>query len=184
MGVWVHGRAGGACPSRTPHCPFLVARYPLSDDQPILLDFAERPPGQTRARSERFLRPMQERRSVRDFSDRPVPRVLIEQAVRVAAKAPTMASLSAPKTTTCREAAASRAGFSSRRCPTMGLATLTHTPASTKFLGEILNRLQNERPYILFPASYPAPGAEVPDLERKPLGEILQGNRDGGAGGL
>jgi nitroreductase len=41
-----------------------------------------------RARSERFLRLMQERRSVRDFLDRPVPRVLVERTVRVAGTAP------------------------------------------------------------------------------------------------
>ncbi len=54
----------------------------------------------------------------------------------------------------------------------MGLATLTHTPSPMKFLNEILGRPRNERPYILFPVGYPAPGAEVPDLRRKSLGEI------------
>ena len=55
----------------------------------------------------------------------------------------------------------------------MGLATLTHTPNPMGFLTEILGRPATERPYILFPVGYPAPGCEVPDLARKPLGEAL-----------
>jgi iodotyrosine deiodinase len=55
----------------------------------------------------------------------------------------------------------------------MGLATLTHTPNPMAFLTEILERPATERPYILFPVGYPAPGCEVPDLERKPLDEAL-----------
>ena len=42
-----------------------------------------------------------------------------------------------------------------------------------RFLGEILDRPENERPFILIPVGYPAEDAEVPDLERKPLDEIL-----------
>ena len=55
----------------------------------------------------------------------------------------------------------------------MGLATLTHTPNPMGFLTEILGRPATERPYILFPVGYAAPGCEVPALERKPLGEAL-----------
>ena len=55
----------------------------------------------------------------------------------------------------------------------MGLATLTHTPNPMGFLTEILERPATERPYILFPVGYAAPGCEVPALERKPLGEAL-----------
>lgn len=55
----------------------------------------------------------------------------------------------------------------------MGLATLTHTPNPMGFLTEILERPATERPYILFPVGYPAPGCEVPDLVRKPLDEAL-----------
>ena len=42
-----------------------------------------------------------------------------------------------------------------------------------RFLGEILDRPDNERPFILIPVGYPAEDAEVPDIERKPLDEIL-----------
>ena len=54
-----------------------------------------------------------------------------------------------------------------------GLATLTHTPSPMGFLREILERPENERPYVLIPVGYPAEGCVVPDLERKPLDEIL-----------
>lgn len=58
----------------------------------------------------------------------------------------------------------------------MGLATLTHTPSPMGFLSELLHRPANEKPYILFPVGYPAPDAVVPDLERKPLDEVVQWN--------
>lgn len=55
----------------------------------------------------------------------------------------------------------------------MGLATLTHTPSPMKFLQEILGRPKNEVPFVLIPVGYPADGARVPDLTRKPLPEIM-----------
>ncbi len=58
----------------------------------------------------------------------------------------------------------------------MGLATLTHTPSPMGFLGRLLGRPAHERPYILFPIGYPAAGAAVPDLVRKPLAEIAEWN--------
>jgi iodotyrosine deiodinase len=54
-----------------------------------------------------------------------------------------------------------------------GLATLTHTPSPMAFLTRILERTPNERAFLLVPVGYPAPRAVVPDLERKPLEEIL-----------
>ena len=35
-----------------------------------------------------------------------------------------------------------------------------------------IGRPSNERPFILFPIGYPAPEATVPDIARKPLGEV------------
>lgn len=55
----------------------------------------------------------------------------------------------------------------------MGLATLTHTPSPMKFLQEILGRPKNEVPFVLIPVGYPADGATVPDIKRKPLEEIM-----------
>lgn len=53
-----------------------------------------------------------------------------------------------------------------------GLATLTHTPSPMGFLNEVLDRPASERPFLLLVAGYPAPGATVPDIARKPLAEI------------
>ena len=54
-----------------------------------------------------------------------------------------------------------------------GLATLTHTPSPMNFLTKILDRPKNERAFMLLPVGYPAPGCQVPQLERKPLEAIL-----------
>ena len=53
-----------------------------------------------------------------------------------------------------------------------GLVTLTHTPSPMNFLGEILNRPKNEKAFLLIPVGYPAKDAEVPDISKKPFGEI------------
>lgn len=53
-----------------------------------------------------------------------------------------------------------------------GLAALTHTPSPMNFLIRLLNRPSNERPFLLIPVGYPAPDAQVPDIQRKPLEEI------------
>lgn len=224
--------------------------------QSVPLDFTERPPEEMRARAEQFLRLMQQRRSVRAFSDRPVPRRLIERAVQTAGTAPSGAHRqpwrfvavddpnlkseireaaeeeerkgyeermseewldaleplgtdwrkpfleTAPWLVVCfaeryglseggertknyyvQESCGIACGFFIAALHYMGLATLTHTPAPMRFLGNILERPDNERPYILFPVGYPAEDAEVPDIERKQLGEILQWNRGAGDDG-
>jgi iodotyrosine deiodinase len=61
----------------------------------------------------------------------------------------------------------------------MGLATLPHTPSPMRFLGKILGRPKNEKPYILFPVGYPADDAQVPDLRRKSLDEVALWNPRG-----
>jgi nitroreductase len=53
-----------------------------------------------------------------------------------------------------------------------GLATLTHTPSPMRFLNEILDRPENERPFLLLVVGYPAKDAVVPDITRKSLDEI------------
>ena len=55
----------------------------------------------------------------------------------------------------------------------MGLCTLTHTPSPMQFLVDVLKRPKNERPFMLFPIGFPADGAQVPDLKRKPLDEVV-----------
>lgn len=53
-----------------------------------------------------------------------------------------------------------------------GLVTLTHTPSPMNFLTKILERPDNERPYLLLPIGYPKENVYVPDLHRKPLEEV------------
>jgi len=55
-----------------------------------------------------------------------------------------------------------------------GLCALTHTPSPMGFLSAILNRPENERPYLLIPVGYPAEDVKVPDLKRKELAEICK----------
>ncbi len=56
-----------------------------------------------------------------------------------------------------------------------GLATLTHTPSPMGFLGEILKRPENERPFLLIPVGYPVDECVVPAraIERKDLDQIM-----------
>jgi hypothetical protein len=41
------------------------------------------------------------------------------------------------------------------------------------FLSRILNRPRNEKPYLLIPVGYAAADAEVPDIPKKSLAEIM-----------
>jgi len=217
---------------------------------PIPLDFTEYPPEQMRERAAQFYELMAQRRSVRDFSDRPVPRELIEDAIRTAGTAPSGANQQPwqfvavddpdlkqeireavedeekktyeermpdewrealaplgtdwqkPYLTTApwivvffaepygidddgekrthyyvQESVGIACGLFITALHHMGLATLTHTPAPMGFLRNILDRPDHERPYILFPVGYPAADATVPDVDKKPLDEIVQWNR-------
>jgi len=217
---------------------------------PIPLNFTEYPPEQMRERAAQFYELMAQRRSVRDFSDRPVPRELIEDAIRTAGTAPSGANqqpwqfvavddpnlkqeireavedeekktyeermpdewrealaplgtdwqkpylTTAPWIVVCfaepygidddgekrthyyvQESVGIACGLFITALHHMGLATLTHTPAPMGFLRDILDRPDHERPYILFPVGYPAADATVPDVDKKPLDEIVQWNR-------
>ncbi len=53
-----------------------------------------------------------------------------------------------------------------------GLVALTHTPSPMNFLSRILNRPENEKPFLLIPVGYAADECWVPDLERKPLDKV------------
>ncbi len=53
-----------------------------------------------------------------------------------------------------------------------GLVSLTHTPSPMGFLNTLLGRPANERPFLLLVVGYPAADAQVPDITRKPLGDI------------
>jgi iodotyrosine deiodinase len=54
-----------------------------------------------------------------------------------------------------------------------GLVTLTHTPSPMGFLNTLLDRPSHERPFLLLVAGYPAERAEVPEITRKPLADVL-----------
>lgn len=53
-----------------------------------------------------------------------------------------------------------------------GLVSLTHTPSPMGFLNQLLQRPQQERPFLLLVAGYPSDDAMVPEIAKKPLEEI------------
>ncbi len=216
----------------------------------VPLAFTEHAPEAMAARADAFFAEMDARRSVRDLSDRPVPRALIERAIATASTAPSGAHMQpwtfvavadpdlkrqirdaaeaeeraaygadgspgrmsaewlealAPIGTDWRkpflvdapwlvvlfaqrtgrradgssvkhyyvqESCGIAAGLFVAAVHHMGLATLTHTPSPMRFLSGLLGRPANEAPMILFPVGYPAEGARVPDLARKPLDQV------------
>jgi iodotyrosine deiodinase len=205
---------------------------------------ARLPRGEAVARSEAHLEAMRMRRSVRQFASDPLPRELVENALRVAGSAPSGANqqpwtfvavfddetkqrirlaaereedllyrerasdeylhaiepigtnASKPHITDApcliavfeqawrwedgekrkhyyvRESVGIAVGFLLTALHLSGLATLTHAPSPMGFLREILERPENERPFLLVPVGYPASDAEVPVLEKKKLGEL------------
>jgi nitroreductase len=209
-------------------------------------NFHRLPPDEQDRRVGEFLDRVRTRRSVRDFSDEPVPLALIERAIEAAASAPSGANKQPWRFVVVSDAQVKRrirqaaeaeekenysrrfpqdwlddlepfgtdwrkpfletapylivvfridyglradggkskhyyvnesvgiaCGFLLAALTWAGLATLTHTPSPMKFLGEILDRPPNERPFLLIPVGYPAPGALVPDIEKKSLSEVM-----------
>ena len=217
----------------------------MNDYRPVPLEFERLAADEMRGRSQAFLALMRARRSVRFFSNEPVPYELVSNAVEVAGTAPsgahqqpwTFVVVSDPelkqeirsgaeaeerdfyerratdqwkqaikpigtdwvkthitdapyvivvfeqpwrpedgrkvKHYYVRESVGIAVGFLLAALQAAGLCALAHTPSPMRFLGEILDRPENERPFILIPVGYPADDAEVPDLERKPLDEII-----------
>ena len=196
-------------------------------------------------RAARFQEEMARRRTVRDFSSRPVPRALIESCLRTAGSAPSGANLQpwhfvavsdpALKQKIRLAAEEEEREFYEHRAPNewlealsalgtnaekpfleqapwliaifaqpyrilpdgrklkhyyatesvgiatgllvaaihlAGLASLTHTPSPMGFLNKLLDRPAHEKPFLLLVVGYPAEGATVPDIQRKPLEEI------------
>jgi iodotyrosine deiodinase len=52
-----------------------------------------------------------------------------------------------------------------------GLVALPYTPSRPAFLNQMLERPENERPFLVLVVGYPADEARVPDIARKPLDE-------------
>lgn len=210
----------------------------------VPLRFEERPAAEMRDRARDFYGEMNRRRTVRHFSDRPVPREIVDEAIRTAGTAPSgahkqpwtfvvvgdpavkfkirdaaeaeeresyerrmpqswlddLAPLGTdwrkPFLTVCpwlivvmaqtfaktptglrkhyyvQESVGIATGFLLAALHQAGLATLTHTPSPMGFLREILERPENERPFLLVAVGLPEPGCQVPDLARKPLDAI------------
>ncbi len=53
-----------------------------------------------------------------------------------------------------------------------GCVCLTHTPSPMGFLNNILDRPQNEKPFLLLVTGFPADDVTVPDITKKSLDEI------------
>jgi nitroreductase len=209
-----------------------------------LTSYREYPAAEMEARSRAFAADLARRRTVRQFSDRPVPRSVIEACLEAAGTAPSGAHLQpwhfvvvsdpgfkrrireaaeaaerefyahapqdwldalAPLGTDAHkpyletapyliavfaqrygltaegkrrthyyvmESVGIATGLLLAALHHAGLASLTHTPNPMGFLGEVLERPPNERAVMLVVTGYPAPGAVVPKLRRKPLGAI------------
>jgi len=71
-----------------------------------------------------------------------------------------------------RESVGIAVGFLLTALHLSGLVALTHAPSPMGFLREILERPENERPFLLIPVGYPAEDAEVPKLEKKSLEDV------------
>ncbi len=54
-----------------------------------------------------------------------------------------------------------------------GLATLTHTPSPMKFLNGILNRPDNERPFLILVAGFPSSDCTVPEITKKQFADVV-----------
>lgn len=211
-----------------------------------LTSYREYPPEEMQRRAAEFCADVRRRRTVRDFSDRPVPREAIDDCLRAAATAPSGANMQPwhfvvvsdhdVKRRIRAAAEAEELEFYERLAPkewlealeplgtdehkpfletaphlivvfaqrygvladgrrvkhyyaleSVGLATgilitavhhaglvsLTHTPSPMEFLNGILGRPESERPFLILVVGYPAEGAMVPDITKKPFDEIV-----------
>ncbi len=78
-----------------------------------------------------------------------------------------------PKPYFAKESVGIAVGFLIAALHQAGLATLTHTPSPMRWVNETLGRPSEERPFAMIPVGWPAAGAEVPAIRRKPLADVL-----------
>ncbi|HET9055777.1 MAG TPA: nitroreductase family protein [Chitinophagaceae bacterium] len=71
-----------------------------------------------------------------------------------------------------KESCGIASGFLLAAIHNAGLVALTHTPSPMNFLGKVLKRPENEKPFLLVPVGYPLEECYVPELKRKNLEEI------------
>ncbi|MBM4161143.1 MAG: nitroreductase family protein [Ignavibacteria bacterium] len=72
-----------------------------------------------------------------------------------------------------KESVGIAAGFLLAAIHNAGLVALTHTPSPMDFLQKIMQRPENEKPFLLIPVGYPKEGVKVPDIHRKSIQEIV-----------
>ncbi|CAG0959494.1 nitroreductase / dihydropteridine reductase [Flavobacteriales bacterium] len=53
-----------------------------------------------------------------------------------------------------------------------GLVSLTYTPSPMNFLLKILNRPENERPFMVIPVGFANKKAQIPNIKRKKINDI------------
>jgi iodotyrosine deiodinase len=70
-----------------------------------------------------------------------------------------------------KESVGIASGFLLAAIHNAGLVSLTHTPSPMDFLQTILDRPENEKPFLLIPVGYPKEGTLVPDIRRKGMDE-------------
>jgi len=211
-----------------------------------LSSYIEYPLEEMKKRAADFRRHMQRRRTVRHFSDRPIPREIIAECLLTAGSAPSGANLqpwhfvvvSDPKVKHEIRVAAEQEEdeFYNRRAPQewldalsaigtdehkpfletapylivifgknqsqlpdgrriknyyvnesvgiatgfliaavhhAGLVSLTHTPSPMGFLNNILQVPPDEKPFLILVIGYPAEDAQVPEIRKKSLKEIV-----------
>ena len=54
-----------------------------------------------------------------------------------------------------------------------GLASLTYTPSPMNFVGRILGRPENERPFMIIATGLASPDAAIPDIEKKNADDFI-----------
>jgi nitroreductase len=75
-------------------------------------------------------------------------------------------------------------GFLIAALHSVGLASLTHTPAPMNFLNSLCGRRDNEKALILLVVGHPAEGCRVPAISRKPLSELASFPETPGSDGV
>jgi iodotyrosine deiodinase len=209
-----------------PHLKYETPQLPIAEVEKIAFDFYQK---------------LEDRRTVRDFADTPIPKSVIEHLIMSASTAPsgahkqpwTFCAIQSPEIKSAIRVAAEKEEYESYThrmsdqwlkdlapigtdwqkpfleiapwiivvfaqstginkekhyyvqesvgiaCGLLiaaihnaGLVTLTHTPSPMNFLKTILQRPDNERPYLLLPVGYAAQEVFVPDIKRKDLGEV------------
>ena len=114
-------------------------------------DYYEYSPEEMKKRSAEFYAEMKRRRTVRQFSDWPVPReIYVTESVGIAT------------------------GMLITAVHHAGLVCLTYTPSKMGFLNQTLSRSLNERPFLILVVGYPAKDTVLPKIAKKSLKDVAK----------